>query len=62
MDQNVKEMIGDLKSYLEYLKGLGITESPLFSNGNEKIYQSEASAGVGAIHELPPPYRMVNRS
>ncbi len=62
MDQNVKEIIVDLKSYLEYLKGLGITELPLFSNGNEKIYQSEASAGVGAIHESPPPYRMANRS
>ncbi len=62
MDQNVKEIIGDLKSYLEYLKGLGITELPLFSNGNEKIYQSEASAGVGAIHELPLPYRMANIS
>ncbi len=62
MDQNVKEIIVDLKSYLEYLKGLGITELPLFSNGNEKIYQSEASAGVGAIHELPLPYRMANIS
>ncbi len=62
MDQNVKEIIGDLKSYLEYLKGLGITESPLFSNGNEKIYQTEVSSGVGAIHESPPPYRMANRS
>jgi DNA polymerase len=62
MDQNVKEIIGDLKSYLEYLKGLGITELPLFSNGNEKIYQSDVSNGVGAIHESPLPYRMANRS
>lgn len=62
MDQNVKEIIGDLKSYLEYLKGLGITELPLFSNGNGKIYQSDVSNGVGAIHELSPPYRMANRS
>jgi len=62
MDQNVKEIIGDLKSYLEYLKGLGITELPLFSNGNEKIYQSDVSNGAGAIHESPLPYRMANLS
>lgn len=62
MDQNVKEIIGDLKSYLEYLKGLGVTELPLFINGNKKIYQSDVSDGVGAIHESPLPYRMANSS
>jgi len=62
MDQNGKEMIGDLKSYLDYLKRLGITELPLFGNGNEKIHPSETSAGVEAIHESPPPYGMANRS
>lgn len=62
MDQNVKEIIGDLKSYLEYLKGLGITELPLFSNVNEKIYQSDVSDVVGAIHESPLPYRMATSS
>jgi DNA polymerase len=62
MDRNFKEIIGDLKSYLEYLKGLGITEWPLFSNGNEKIYRSDVSDVVGAIQESPPPYRMANSS
>jgi DNA polymerase len=56
------EMIADLKSYLEYLKGLGITELPLSFNRNEIIYQSEVSTGVGAIHEWSPPYGMANRS
>ena len=62
MSQYFLEIIGDLKSYLEYLKELGITELPLFSNGNEKIYQSDVSDGVGAIHESPLPYRMANSS
>jgi DNA polymerase len=28
MDENINEMIGDLKSYLEYLKGMGIVALP----------------------------------
>ena len=28
MDENINEMIGDLKSYLEYLKGMGIISLP----------------------------------
>src|SRR4030066_1794965 len=28
MDENINEMIGDLKSYLEYLKGMGIISIP----------------------------------
>jgi len=56
MNQNVKEMIGDLKSYLDYLKGLGITELPLLGDGDDKIYPSGASDSAGAIHESPPSY------
>ena len=29
MDQQIREIIFDLKSYLEYLKGMGITALPL---------------------------------
>ena len=56
MNQNVKEMIGDLKSYLDYLKGLGITELPLLGDEDDKVYSSEASGSAGAIHESPPSY------
>ncbi len=58
MDQKFKEIICDLQSHLEYLKELGITELPLSGNRNEKIYQSEVSTRVGAIHELPLPYKI----
>jgi DNA polymerase len=51
MNGDVGEMIGDLKSYLEYLKGLGITELPLLGDGDDKVYSSEASGSAGAIHE-----------
>lgn len=56
MDQNGKEIICDLKSYLEYLKGLGITELPLSERKNEKIYRPEISTGTETIHESPLSY------
>jgi len=41
MDKNINEVIGDLKSYLEYLKGMGITSLPLSENIPEKVIRSE---------------------
>jgi DNA polymerase len=58
MSQYFGEMIADLKSYLEYLRGLGITELPLSGKPDEKIYPLEGSTCVGTIHELPLPYEI----
>src|SRR4030066_1129685 len=41
MDQSMDEMINDLKSYLEYLKGMGIVSIPVSENIPEKDPQSE---------------------
>lgn len=41
MDQSMDEMINDLKSYLEYLKGMGIVSIPVSENIPEKDTQSE---------------------
>jgi DNA polymerase len=57
MNQNVLDLIGDLKSYLEYLKRLGITEFPLSDIRNEKMIPSSVSPGVGTVHEGVLPYR-----
>jgi uracil-DNA glycosylase family 4 len=51
MDTSLREIIADLKSYLEYLKGLGINEWPLSGKRDEKIYRSEGSTGAGMIRE-----------
>lgn len=56
MDHNFKEIIGNLKSYLEYLKGLGIAELPLLDQKNASIYSSEASNSAGRIQEPSPSY------
>lgn len=56
MNQDLKDLIGDLKSYFEYLKGLGVTELPLLSQKKADIYFSEASIGGGAIHDPFPSY------
>jgi uracil-DNA glycosylase family 4 len=37
MDENIHELISDLKTYLEYLKGMGITSLPVTENVPEKI-------------------------
>jgi uracil-DNA glycosylase family 4 len=41
MDENIREMISDLKAYLEYLKGMGIVSIPVSENIPEKVTQSE---------------------
>ena len=41
MDQKIEEMISDLKSYLEYLKGMGISFLPTSEGYSEKTVRSE---------------------
>ncbi|MGO8988986.1 MAG: uracil-DNA glycosylase [bacterium] len=41
MDENVDEMIGNLKSYLEYLKGIGIAFLPTSEAGSEEATRTE---------------------
>lgn len=43
MDENISELISDLKSYLEYLKGMGIGSFPVSKNLLEKSTRSEIS-------------------
>jgi uracil-DNA glycosylase family 4 len=43
MDENLNEMINDLKSYLEYLKGMGISSLFTSERPSEKVFQSETS-------------------
>ncbi len=41
MDENINELISDLKTYLEYLKGMGIVSLPVAENIPEKATRSE---------------------
>ena len=41
MYENINEMISDLKSYLEYLKGMGISSLPASESHSEKTVSSE---------------------
>ena len=41
MDENVNEMIGNLKSYLEYLKGMGIAFLPTSEGDSEEATRTE---------------------
>jgi uracil-DNA glycosylase family 4 len=41
MGENMNEMISDLKSYLEYLKGMGISSLSTSERPSEKVFQSE---------------------
>jgi DNA polymerase len=43
MDQKVQEIIADLKSYLEYLWGMGIVTLPAFKNKTEEVYPNSYS-------------------
>jgi DNA polymerase len=43
MDQKVQEIIADLKSYLEYLWGMGIVTLPAFKNKTEEAYPNSYS-------------------
>jgi DNA polymerase len=52
MDENINEMINDLKSYLEYLKGIGIVSLPVSKNISEKATRSEILTLAGVRKEL----------
>ncbi len=41
MDESINELISDLKTYFEYLKGMGIVSIPVSENIPEKVTQSE---------------------
>jgi uracil-DNA glycosylase family 4 len=41
MDENINELIGDLKTYAEYLEGMGIVSLPVSGNIPEKPTRSE---------------------
>jgi uracil-DNA glycosylase family 4 len=41
VDENINELISDLKAYLEYLKGMGIISLPVSENIPEKATRSE---------------------
>jgi uracil-DNA glycosylase family 4 len=56
MNEKERETIATLKSYLEYLKGLGITELPIVSQKDAPLYASEGSIGASALHESLPSY------
>jgi DNA polymerase len=48
MDERIGEMINDLKSYLEYLKGMGISSLPASENNSEKT----GSSGIQTLTEV----------
>jgi DNA polymerase len=52
MDENVNELISDLKTYLEYLKGMGITSLPASENIPEKATQSQTLTLADVRKEL----------
>jgi len=52
MDQEINEMIGDLKSYLEYLKGMGIASLPASEIISNKIIREKNLALAEVRKEL----------
>jgi uracil-DNA glycosylase family 4 len=52
MDENINEMISDLKSYLEYLKGMGFVSLPVSENIPEKATRSERLTLIDVRKEL----------
>jgi len=56
MDQPLSDIFADIRSYLEYLKRMGVTELPIADKKTEKIYSAEGSTHVGAIGESPQTY------
>ena len=52
MDENIGELIGDLRTYLEYLKGMGITSLPATENVAEKVPRSETVTLADVRKEL----------
>ena len=52
MDGSKNEVVRDLKSYLEYLKGMGITSLPVSENTPETVIRSEILTLVEVRKEL----------
>ena len=52
MDENINEMIGDLKSYLEYLKGMGIISIPTSEMKPDEPDQSNVLTLADVQNEL----------
>ena len=52
MDENINEMIGDLKSYLEYLKGMGIISIPASEMKPDEPDQSNVVTLADVQNEL----------
>ena len=52
MDENINELISDLRTYLEYLKGMGITTLPVADHVPEKAPPSEALTLADVKKEL----------
>jgi uracil-DNA glycosylase family 4 len=52
MDETVSEIISDLKSYLGYLKEMGISYLPASENGSEKTIPSEVPSLADVRKEL----------
>jgi DNA polymerase len=52
MDENMNEIISDLKSYLEYLKGMGIVSLPVLENISEKAIRAERLTLIDVRKEL----------
>lgn len=57
MNQSVRDLIGDLKSYVEYLKRMGITEFSLSDSRNEMSGPPSGSPGVETVRERREPDR-----
>jgi len=52
MDENINELISDLRTYLEYLKGMGITTLPVAENVPEKAPRLETLTLADVRKEL----------
>jgi uracil-DNA glycosylase family 4 len=52
MDENINELINDLRAYLEYLKGMGITTLPVAEDVPEKGTQPEIPTLADVRKEL----------
>jgi len=52
MDENINELISDLRTYLEYLKGMGITSLPVREDTPEKVTRPEIPTLADVKKEL----------
>ena len=52
MDENINELLSDLRTYLEYLKGMGITTLPVAEDVPQKAPRSESPTLADVRKEL----------